>query len=112
MIYGLRSRILMQCVQVHFARANALAAYKSKNMADIAAVRLHFVSCIQDEDVTLADKHLGQASGIVLHIERETNLHLTYCAGFGMTREEMEKTEEKMACTAYTRYYTCPLEYV
>lgn len=46
----------------------------------------------------------SQASGIVLHIERETSLHLTYCEGFGITREEMEKTEEKMACTAYTRY--------
>ncbi|KAJ4392047.1 trifunctional hydroxymethylpyrimidine kinase/phosphomethylpyrimidine kinase/thiaminase [Gnomoniopsis smithogilvyi] len=66
---------------IHFARANALAAYKSKNMADIAA-----------------------AAGIVLHIDRETNLHLTYCEGFGLSREDMEKTDEKMACTAYTRY--------
>ncbi|CAN8096851.1 unnamed protein product [Discula destructiva] len=66
---------------IHFARANALAAYKAKNMADIAA-----------------------AAGIVLHIDRETSLHLTYCEGFGISRAEMEKTEEKTACTAYTRY--------
>lgn len=46
----------------------------------------------------------SQAAGIVLHIDRETSLHLTYCEGFGMSREDMEKTEEKMACTAYTRY--------
>ena len=44
-----------------------------------------------------------QAAGIVLHIERETALHLTYCEGFGISRTEMEKTEEEMACTAYTR---------
>ncbi|KAF3770281.1 hypothetical protein M406DRAFT_34975 [Cryphonectria parasitica EP155] len=66
---------------IHFARANALAAYKAKNMADIKA-----------------------ASEIVLHIERETSLHVTYCEGFGISLEEMGKTEEKMACTAYTRY--------
>ncbi|KAJ4424111.1 trifunctional hydroxymethylpyrimidine kinase/phosphomethylpyrimidine kinase/thiaminase [Gnomoniopsis sp. IMI 355080] len=66
---------------IHFARANALAAYKSKNMADIAA-----------------------AAGIVLHIDRETNMHLRYCQSFGLSREDMEKTEEKLACTAYTRY--------
>lgn len=39
----------------------------------------------------------------MLHIERETNLHLTYCEGFGISRQEMEATEEMMACTAYTR---------
>lgn len=39
----------------------------------------------------------------MLHIERETNLHLTYCEGFGLSREQMVATEERMACTAYTR---------
>lgn len=39
----------------------------------------------------------------MLHIERETSLHLTYCEGFGISRGEMENTEEQMACTAYTR---------
>lgn len=51
---------------------------------------------------TSADqKH--QAAAIVAHIDRETSLHLTYCEGFGISREEMEKTEELQACTAYTR---------
>lgn len=45
-----------------------------------------------------------QAAAIVGHIDRETALHLTYCEGFGVSREEMEATEEKQACTAYTRY--------
>lgn len=66
---------------IHFARANALAAYKAKTMEDIAA-----------------------SAGIVLHIQRETNLHVTYCEGFGISRRQMEQTEERMACTAYTRY--------
>ncbi|KAH8781471.1 Phosphomethylpyrimidine kinase-domain-containing protein [Diaporthe sp. PMI_573] len=66
---------------VQFARANALAGYKAKNMRDISA-----------------------AATIVGHIDRETSLHLTYCEGFGVSRKEMEATEEKQACTAYTRY--------
>lgn len=45
-----------------------------------------------------------QAATIVGHIDRETSLHITYCEGFGVSREEMEATEEKQACTAYTRY--------
>ncbi|ROV90322.1 hypothetical protein VSDG_08151 [Cytospora chrysosperma] len=66
---------------IHFARANALAGYKTKKLQDIAS-----------------------AAAIVAHIDRETSLHLTYCEGFGISREEMEKTEEMQACTAYTRY--------
>ncbi|PSR79912.1 Phosphomethylpyrimidine kinase-domain-containing protein [Coniella lustricola] len=66
----------------HFARANALAAYKAKNMVDIKA-----------------------ASEIVLHIERETSLHVRYCEGFGISKDDMEKAEEMMACTAYSRYF-------
>ncbi|PKY01505.1 DNA polymerase alpha, catalytic subunit [Aspergillus campestris IBT 28561] len=66
---------------VHFARSNALAAYKAKTMASISA-----------------------SSQIVLHIERETALHLDYCASFGLTKEEMERTPEHLACTAYSRY--------
>ncbi|KAH8194976.1 hypothetical protein TruAng_010861 [Truncatella angustata] len=66
---------------VHFARANALAAYKAKSIADIAA-----------------------GAKIVTHINTEMSLHLDYCAGFGIPRAEIEATEEQQACTAYTRY--------
>lgn len=38
------------------------------------------------------------------HIHTEMSLHLDYCAGFGLSREAIESTEEKLACTAYTRY--------
>jgi thiaminase len=32
------------------------------------------------------------------------SLHIDYCAGFGISVPEIEATEEKQACTAYTRY--------
>ncbi|RHZ63973.1 putative thiamine biosynthesis protein (Thi-4) [Aspergillus thermomutatus] len=66
---------------VHFARSNSLAAYKGKSMASIAA-----------------------SAKIVLHIERETALHLNYCASFGLSKAEMESHPESIACTAYSRY--------
>ncbi|KAH6693965.1 phosphomethylpyrimidine kinase THI20 [Plectosphaerella plurivora] len=66
---------------VHFARANALASYKAKNLEDILA-----------------------GATIVQHIAREMSLHIDYCAGFGISVPEIESTEEKQACTAYTRY--------
>ncbi|KAK2072323.1 hypothetical protein P8C59_006682 [Phyllachora maydis] len=65
----------------HFARANALAAYKAKNMEDTAA-----------------------AASIVTHIFNEMSLHISYCQEFGLSKEDMEQTEESEACTAYTRY--------
>ncbi|KAF4119743.1 hydroxymethylpyrimidine/phosphomethylpyrimidine kinase / thiaminase, partial [Geosmithia morbida] len=66
---------------IHFSRANALAAYKAKNMRDIA-----------------------RSAAIVAHIMTETSLHLNYCQSFGMTIDEIRSTEELQACTAYTRF--------
>ncbi|KAF4831185.1 putative hydroxymethylpyrimidine/phosphomethylpyrimidine kinase 2 [Colletotrichum tropicale] len=66
---------------IHFARANSLASYKAKNIADISA-----------------------GATIVSHIAREMSLHIDYCKGFGITVPEIEATEEHQACTAYTRY--------
>lgn len=66
---------------VHFARTHALAAYKSRSMAAIAA-----------------------SASIIMHIEREQALHVDYCAEFGLTREQMEMAPESLACTAYSRY--------
>ncbi|KAK4226097.1 Rapamycin-insensitive companion of mTOR, N-term-domain-containing protein [Podospora fimiseda] len=68
-------------LQIHFARANALASYKAKSLQDIAA-----------------------SAAIVTHIFKEMQLHVNYCEGFGITKDDMENTEEKEACTAYTRY--------
>ncbi|KAK0723019.1 Phosphomethylpyrimidine kinase-domain-containing protein [Lasiosphaeria miniovina] len=66
---------------IHFARANALASYKAKSIKDIAA-----------------------SAAIVTHIFKEMELHISYCKQFGITKDEIENTEEKEACTAYTRY--------
>ncbi|PWY84647.1 DNA polymerase alpha, catalytic subunit [Aspergillus sclerotioniger CBS 115572] len=66
---------------IQFARSNALASYKAGNMESIAA-----------------------SAKIVLHIQRETALHLDYCASFGLSKEQMESTPETIACTAYGRY--------
>ncbi|OAP60274.1 phosphomethylpyrimidine kinase [Fonsecaea erecta] len=69
----------------HFARAHALAAYKSQTMAAI-----------------------GASAHIVLHVQREMALHLSYCADeFGITRAQLEdptRTKESAACVAYSRY--------
>jgi len=56
---------------VQFARANSLAAYKAKTIADIAA-----------------------AAKIVGHIHHEMGLHISYCQDFGITKEEIEASEE------------------
>ncbi|KAI1333685.1 Phosphomethylpyrimidine kinase-domain-containing protein [Xylariaceae sp. FL0016] len=66
---------------VHFARANALASYKAKTIEDIAA-----------------------GAKIVTHIHTEMKLHLDYCESFGISKDEIEASEEHQACTAYTRY--------
>ena len=64
-----------------FARANALASYKAPTLSDTAA-----------------------SASIIAHIESEMQLHLAYCAHFGISQSEIENAEEDVATTAYTRY--------
>lgn len=66
---------------VQFARINALAAYKARQLEDISA-----------------------AAKIVLHIEAEMKMHLEYCAEFGLSKGQVEDEDEAQACIAYTRY--------
>ncbi|SMQ47254.1 unnamed protein product [Zymoseptoria tritici ST99CH_1A5] len=66
---------------IHFARANALAGYKTKNIEDIAG-----------------------AAQLVTHIRHEINLHISECKEFGLTQQYMDQCEESQACTAYSRY--------
>ncbi|KAM0721554.1 hypothetical protein Q7P37_002479 [Cladosporium fusiforme] len=66
---------------IQFARANALASYKSTSLDDIAG-----------------------GAAIVTHIRHEINLHIGECKEFGLTQEDMEQYEESQACTAYSRY--------
>ena len=66
---------------VHFARTNALAAYKSDKIDMITA-----------------------SSQIVSHIRTEMSLHLEFCKTFGLSKEQIEATKESLACIAYSRY--------
>ena len=66
---------------VQFARANALAAYKSRNLADIKG-----------------------ATGALQAIVHETELHRRLTARWGITEEELDAAEEKQTTVAYTRY--------
>lgn len=66
---------------VQFARANALAAYKSRNLADIT-----------------------DASEALLAILHETQLHRRLTERWGITEEELDSAPEKQTTVAYTRY--------
>ncbi|KAH7139027.1 Phosphomethylpyrimidine kinase-domain-containing protein [Dendryphion nanum] len=66
---------------IHFSRANALASYKSKSMADI-----------------------GRSAQQVLHLQEEIKLHIEFCKDYDLSVEDIEAQEEEQACTAYTRY--------
>lgn len=66
---------------VQFARANALAAYKSRNLTDIK-----------------------DATGALQAIVHETELHRRLTARWGITEAELDSAEEKQTTVAYTRY--------
>lgn len=66
---------------IQFARAYALAAYKGRSFEDLAK---------------------GQA-GLQAIID-ESELHVRLCAGWGISREQMEAAPEHPATVAYTRY--------
>jgi thiaminase/transcriptional activator TenA len=67
---------------IHFARAYALAAYKSRDLEDIrqAAAGLH----------TIADT--------------EMRLHVSFCEGWGLSEDDMATEPEAQQTMAYTRY--------
>lgn len=66
---------------IHFARANALSAYKAKTLNDVR-----------------------RSAAQITHLMEEMEMHIEYCKQFGLTKEGIEANEEHPACTAYTRY--------
>ncbi|KAI8356037.1 Phosphomethylpyrimidine kinase-domain-containing protein [Mortierella sp. GBAus27b] len=64
-----------------YARAHGLGSFKARTMAESKAF-----------------------AEIVVHIAKESKLHIDYCAKWGITYEEMISTPESMANVAYTRY--------
>jgi thiaminase/transcriptional activator TenA len=67
---------------IHFSRAWALAVYKADTLADMRVA----ASVLNDQ------------------LNREMDLHLRYCAGWGITEQDMEQIDEARANMAYTRY--------
>jgi thiaminase/transcriptional activator TenA len=67
---------------VHFARAHALAVLKADTLADMRAA----------------------ARGVSAILDQEMDLHVRYCAGWGISPEELEATPEAPANVAYTRF--------
>jgi thiaminase/transcriptional activator TenA len=67
---------------IHFSRAWALAVYKAETLSDMRAA----------------------ASTLNALLNHEMNLHVKYCAAWGITEEEMEGLAEARANMAYTRY--------
>ena len=57
-------------------------------MEDIAAVR-YLALRIAQQGMTVS-----KSAKIVSHIHREMFLHIEYCEGFGMTKAEIENSEE------------------
>jgi thiaminase/transcriptional activator TenA len=67
---------------IHFARAYALAVYKGRNLADMRAA----------------------LDGLKAILDVEMDLHVSLCAGWGLSAEMLEQAAESRATMAYTRY--------
>lgn len=67
---------------IHFSRAWALAVYKADTLADMRAA----------------------TATLDALINYEMELHVKYCAGWGLTEQDMEQKNEARANMAYTRY--------
>ncbi|QTF93826.1 thiaminase II [Halomonas sp. BM-2019] len=67
---------------IHFARAYALAAYKSRSLSDL--------------------RHAHEGLKAILDVELD--LHVSYCREWGITEAELAALPEARATLAYTRY--------
>jgi thiaminase/transcriptional activator TenA len=67
---------------IQFARAYALAGYKSTDLADLRAA----------------------AAAVSNIVDTEMPLHVGYCAGWGLTEAQMAAEPEDMETMAYTRF--------
>lgn len=77
-------RYLMQdyLFLIQFARAYALAAFKADTLADIRQA----------------------AAGLSAIVDLEMDLHVEFCAGWGLSEAEMEAEESAAETLAYTRF--------
>jgi thiaminase len=66
-----------------------LAGYKAKTLDEIAAVCSSFVT-----SSLIVMLIILQSARVVAHITHEVALHIEYCRGFGISKEDMLNTEE------------------
>lgn len=83
----------------HYARTNALAAYKSKTFEDIQASAF-IVQTVLDE--VKMHVEVGQDRKAVSALL--TDLPVQYCQTQGISKEELESTRESITNIAYNRY--------
>lgn len=67
---------------IHFARAHALAGFKATQLADIRAA----------------------AAAVSAIVDVEMPLHVSYCAGWGLSEAQMAAAPEALETMAYTRF--------
>src|SRR5262245_50419401 len=67
---------------IEFARAHALAVYKSPKLADMREA----------------------AAGLSAILDVEMNLHVKLCAGWGLSPDDLERAPPAVEMLAYTRY--------
>ena len=67
---------------IQFARAYALATYKSRTLADMRAAK----------------------AGLSAILDLEMDLHIRLCGRWGLSPEDLESAPEHQATVAYTRY--------
>lgn len=67
---------------IHFARAHALAGFKATKLRDIRAA----------------------AASVSAIVDVEMPLHVSYCAGWGLSEAQMEDAPEALETMAYTRF--------
>ena len=67
---------------IHFARAYALAAYKSRDLGEL--------------------RHAFEGLKTILDVE--LGLHVEYCRGWGISEQDLARLPEARATLAYTRY--------
>ena len=67
---------------IQFARAHALAGYKSPDLAGLRAA----------------------AAAVTTIVDIEMPLHITYCADWGLTEAQMQAEPEDLETIAYTRF--------
>lgn len=49
-------------------------------------------------------EEIGHNAAIVAHITKESQIHIDYCAKWGVTKEDILNTPESVFNSAYTRY--------